>query len=71
MREHVMDEVPQDDVAGMRSGLSISQAPHSLIERIEHQERRLDVCEFVTYCKALDVDPMEGINLIKEAQKIK
>jgi len=45
--------------------------PHSLIERIEHQERRLDVCEYVTYCKALNADPFEGIKLIAQAQEVK
>lgn len=44
---------------------------HSLIERIEHQDRRLDVCEFVTYCEAINADPFEGIQLIQDAKLLK
>jgi len=36
--------------------------PHSFIGKIETAERRLDVYEFVQYCKALNLDPKEGID---------
>ena len=37
---------------------------HSLVGKIEKGERRLDVVEFITYCKGMDADPCEYINLI-------
>ena len=36
---------------------------HSWIGKVELGERRLDVIEYIQYCKALGVDPIEGINL--------
>lgn len=36
--------------------------PHSYISKIEHCERRLDVVEYLRYCYALRVDPLEGIH---------
>ncbi len=44
---------------------------HSLIERVEHQERRLDVCEFVRYCEELGIDPHDGIDIIQAMNKRK
>ena len=37
---------------------SILNVPHQFINKIETCERRLDVYEFVQYCKALDIDPL-------------
>ena len=37
---------------------------HSWIGKVEQGERRLDVVEYVRYCKALDIDPHEGLNLL-------
>ena len=37
---------------------------HSWIGKVELGERRLDVVEYIHYCKVLEVDPIEGINLI-------
>ncbi|MEE9368504.1 MAG: helix-turn-helix transcriptional regulator [Pontiella sp.] len=36
---------------------------HSWIGKVELGERRLDVIEYLHYCKALEIDPIEGINL--------
>ncbi len=35
------------------------QVVHSLVGKIEKDERRLDVIEFITYCKGLNADPCE------------
>ena len=34
------------------------------ISKVENGERRLDVVEYVTYCRALGIDPHEGISRI-------
>ncbi|ATD07470.1 helix-turn-helix transcriptional regulator [Pseudoalteromonas piscicida] len=52
----------------MRSLAQVLGTPHSFIGKIENQERRLDVIEFLRYCEVLEVDPYEGLQLIKEDQ---
>lgn len=52
----------------MRALAEILGKSHSIVERIEHQDRRLDVCEFVAYCEAINADPLEGIEIIKQAK---
>ncbi len=37
---------------------------HSIYGKIEQGRRRVDLIEFVEYCKALEADPLEGIQLI-------
>jgi transcriptional regulator with XRE-family HTH domain len=37
---------------------------HSYVGRIETLERRLDVWEYITYCRALGLDPHKGINIL-------
>ena len=36
--------------------------PHSFVGKVEQGERRLDVIEYVHYCKALGVSPITGLN---------
>lgn len=33
--------------------------PHSFIGKIENQDRRLDIAEFIFYCQGLDRDPVD------------
>ena len=51
----------------MRSLAQVLGTPHSFIGKIQNQELRLDVIEFMRYCDALEVDPYEGLNLLKDA----
>jgi len=37
---------------------------HSIIGKIETGDRRLDVVEFIQYCKALEVEPQKVIELV-------
>ncbi|EHR40112.1 MAG: helix-turn-helix transcriptional regulator [Alishewanella agri] len=48
----------------MRSLSELLGTPHSFIGKVENQERRLDVVEFVRYCQALEVDPAEGLRQV-------
>ncbi|RZQ54151.1 transcriptional regulator [Pseudoalteromonas phenolica] len=50
----------------MRSLAQVLGTPHSFIGKIENQERRLDVIEFLRYCEALEVDPYEGLSLLNK-----
>lgn len=49
----------------MRSLADLLGTPHSFVGKVENQERRLDVIEFIHYCEALDIDPYEGLAVIK------
>lgn len=51
----------------MRSLSEILGTPHSYIGKVENQERRLDVVEYLEYCTALGVDPTEGLKLASAA----
>ncbi len=37
------------------------EEPHSVVQKVESLERRLDVFEYCTYCKALQLNPADGI----------
>ncbi|WP_349677399.1 helix-turn-helix transcriptional regulator [Agaribacterium haliotis] len=49
----------------MRDLSDILGESHSLVQKVECLERRLDVYEYVQYCKALDIDPEQGLKLLK------
>ncbi len=49
----------------MRSFAQLLGAPHTFIGKIENSERRLDVVEYVKYCRALGVDPKEGLDSLE------
>lgn len=38
--------------------------PHTFISKVENSERRIDVVEYVTYCKAIGIDMEEGLKII-------
>ena len=50
----------------MRSLAQLIGTPYSFVGKIEQQERRLDVVEFMRYCKALEVDMGDAINALNE-----
>ena len=37
---------------------------HSFIGKVEQRERKLDVIEYIAYCKALGVSPLDGLSQI-------
>lgn len=48
----------------MRDVADILGEPHSLVQKVENLERRLDVYEYVQYCKALGIDPNQGLKFL-------
>ncbi|MBL1321323.1 MAG: helix-turn-helix transcriptional regulator [Methylophaga sp.] len=48
----------------MRQAGEIIGKPHSFVGKTEVGQRRLDVVEFVWYCKCLGFDAIEGLNEI-------
>ncbi|MCY1358416.1 hypothetical protein D9M69_449520 [compost metagenome] len=60
-------------LCGMRKsqGLSMRELakrlgdkPHTYVQKVESGERRLDVVEYVWYCRALGVKPEAGIDIV-------
>lgn len=53
-------------------GLSLRQVGelvgrhHSVIGKMEQDRRKIDLVEFVEYCKALEIDPCEGIRILNK-----
>ena len=41
------------------------QKPSSWVAKTEMGERRLDVVEYIRYCRALNVSPLRGIRIIE------
>lgn len=39
---------------------------HSWVGKIEQGERRLDLVEYLRVCEALQIDPNEGIEMVKK-----
>ncbi|CAC9584830.1 hypothetical protein BHECKSOX_1908 [Bathymodiolus heckerae thiotrophic gill symbiont] len=50
----------------MRQLAKILGVQHSIIWNIENNERRLDIVEYVNYCEKLNIDPIVGINIIRD-----
>ena len=40
------------------------EKPHSFVGKVEQGERRLDVVEYVEYCRGLGVSPISGLEII-------
>ncbi|NQZ06165.1 MAG: helix-turn-helix transcriptional regulator [Algicola sp.] len=53
-----LKELRQEENLTMRALADILGTPHSFIGKIEQQGRRLDVAEFIIYCRAMEKDPV-------------
>lgn len=40
--------------------------PHSFVQKTETLERRLDVAEYVFYCKGLGLNPEDGLRILQQ-----
>ena len=47
----------------MRDLAATMGVAHSFIGKVEQQERRLDVIEYLQYCEALGVSPLDGLKV--------
>ncbi len=45
--------------------------PHSFVGKVEQGERRIDVVEFIQYCEALDVSPVQGLEAVNPKSSFK
>ena len=50
----------------MRALAERMDKPHSYVQKVEQGERRLDVVEYVWYCRSLKLDPQVGLSLIQQ-----
>lgn len=52
------------------SGLTLREASlamgrhHSVLGKMEHDRRKIEVLEFVRYCQVLGVDPHDGLRIV-------
>ncbi len=44
------------------------EVSHSFVGKVEQGERRLDVMEFVSYCRALGISDQEGMKAVYGAK---
>lgn len=49
----------------MRELADLIDEPHSVVQKVELLQRRLDIHEYYLYCKALNIDPCEGIKFFE------
>ena len=61
-----LKQARQDQHFSMRALAERMDKPHSFVQKVEQGERRLDVVEYVWYCRKLGVDPQDGLILIEQ-----
>ena len=61
-----LKQARQDQNFSMRALAERMDKPHSFVQKVEQGERRLDVVEYVWYCRKLGVDPQDGLILIEQ-----
>lgn len=49
----------------MRELAQMLGKPHTFVQKVEIHERVLDVYEYTVYCEALNLDPRDGLVLLK------
>lgn len=50
----------------IRDVAKLIDEPHQFVSKVERGQRRLNVYEYVQYCRALSLDPAEGIKLLEK-----
>lgn len=49
-------------------GESIKE-PHSFVQKVEANQRKLDIFQYVQYCEALEIDPAETLKILMKISK--
>lgn len=65
LREHRERQGLSMRELGMRLGVT-----HSYVQKVEQGERRLDVVEYVWYCKGLGAEPHTGLELVENCVEL-
>lgn len=66
----ILREIRQEKKLTMRDVAEIAGIPHSFVGKIENAERRLDIVEFVRYCRILGADPGQVFDLFRQKENI-
>lgn len=53
----------EKEITGRQLGKRLKKS-HSFVNKVESGERRLDVAEFVAYCRALRIDPLKVLKKV-------
>ena len=61
-----LKQARQDQNLSMRALAERMDKPHSFVQKVEQCERRLDVVEYVWYCRQLKLNPQDGLILIEQ-----
>ena len=64
LREWLKEQRGKDEKNTLRKLGEELDIHYSTLHKIEHGRRKIDLVEYVRYCKAMDVDPHEGIDVI-------
>jgi|TARA_B110000211_G_C14041567_1_gene537015 transcriptional regulator with XRE-family HTH domain len=53
----------------MRDLGEIIKEPHSFVQKVEANQRKLDIFQFVQYCEALEMNPAETLKILMKKSK--
>jgi cytoskeletal protein RodZ len=47
----------------------IIKEPHSFVQKVEANQRKLDLFQYVQYCEALEIDPAETLKILMKTPR--
>ncbi|MBL4797293.1 MAG: helix-turn-helix transcriptional regulator [Oleispira sp.] len=53
----------------MRDLGEIIKEPHSFVQKVEANQRKLDIFQYVQYCEALEMNPAETLKILMKKSK--
>lgn len=53
----------------MRDLGEIIKEPHSFVQKVEANQRKLDIFQYVQYCEALEINPAETLKILMNKSK--